>query len=129
MNPESALRQLAGLRVVIGLLALVAPRLASKIFGLDAAGNPQAPYLARLFGVRDIALGVGALASKGEARRTWVLLGIGVDATDAVSATLAGRDGSVSGVTAAKLAAPAVAAVALGAFAHGAGGEYEQPAV
>jgi hypothetical protein len=129
MNRESALRQLAGLRVLVGLLSLCAPRLAGKLFGLDVEGNPQAPFFARLFGVRDIALGVGALASTGEARRSWVLIGIGVDATDAVSAGLAGRDGSVSGVTALKLAAPAVAAVALGAVAHGAGRDYEPPAV
>ena len=126
MNPESALRQLAGLRVVIGLAALIAPRLAGKLFGLDPEANPQSSYLARLFGVRDIALGVGALSTTGEARRKWVLIGIGVDATDAVSAGLAGRDGSVSGFTATKLAAPAVAAVALGALAHGAG---DEPAV
>jgi hypothetical protein len=127
MNPDSALTQLAGLRVVIGLAALVAPRLASKLFGLDAEANPQAPYLARLFGVRDIALGIGALTSSGEARKKWVTLGIGVDATDAVSATLAGKDGSVSGFTATKLAAPAVAAVALGVFASG-GADAEAPA-
>ena len=128
MNPEFALRQLAGLRVVVGLVSLVAPRFGAKLFGLDPDANPQATFLGRLFGVRDIALGVGALASKGEARRQWVLIGIGVDATDAVSAALAGRDGSVSGGTAVKLAAPAVAAVALGAFAHGAGNDYEPAA-
>lgn len=123
MNPELALRQLAGLRVVIGVGALLAPRLAGRLFGLDVAANPQAPYLARLFGARDVALGVGALASSGEARRRWVEIGVAVDATDAVSAVLAGRDGSVSGGTAIKLAAPAVAAVALGAIARGEGGE------
>lgn len=128
MNPESALRQLAGLRVVIGLAALIAPRLAGKLFGLDPEANPQSPYLARLFGVRDVALGVGALASTGEARKKWVLIGIGVDATDAVSAGLAGKDGSVSSFTATKLAAPALAAVALGAIAHGASGDYEPSA-
>lgn len=121
MNSELSLRQLAGLRVLIGLGALVAPGLAGRLFGLDVKGNPQSPYLARLFGARDIALGVGALASSGEERRRWVQIGIAVDAADAVSAVLAGRDGSVSTGTAVKLAAPAVAAVALGAIAHGSG--------
>jgi uncharacterized protein DUF4267 len=123
MNPESALRQLAGLRVIIGLAALLAPRLAARLFGLDPDANPQAAYLGRLFGVRDVALGVGALASNGAARRNWVLLGIGVDATDAVSAGLAGRDGSVTTFTAAKLAVPAVAAAALGVVAQGGGSD------
>jgi len=50
-------KALAGLRIMIGLASWTAPRLAGRIFGLDPEGNPQAPYLARLFGVRDVALG------------------------------------------------------------------------
>src|SRR5688572_3290090 len=122
MNSDSAVTSLAGLRVVIGILALVAPRFAGKLFGLQPEANPQSPYLARLFGIRDVALGLGALSTKGEARRQWVTIGIGVDATDALSAGLAKRDGSVSGFTAAKLAAPALAAVALGAMAASSNG-------
>jgi hypothetical protein len=43
-------------RLSIGVAAWTAPRLAGKLFGLDVAGNPQVPYLPRLFGVRDAAL-------------------------------------------------------------------------
>ena len=45
--------------MAVGASAWATPRLAGKAFGLDADDNPQSPYLARLFGIRDIALGVG----------------------------------------------------------------------
>src|SRR5437764_61462 len=64
---------LAGVRMAIGAGAWATPRLAGRLFGLDVAGNPQAPYLARLFGARDLALAWGALGAEGSARRQWLL--------------------------------------------------------
>ena len=58
----------------VGLIVWATPRLAGKLFGLDAQANPQSPYLARLFGVRDLALAWGALGAQGSARRQWLLL-------------------------------------------------------
>ena len=56
---ESAINTLAGLRLAIGVASWATPRAAGKLFGLDATANPQAPYLARLFGARDVALALG----------------------------------------------------------------------
>jgi len=56
MENDQTIKSLATLRVAIGASAWATPRLAGKAFGLDAAGNPQSPYLARLFGIRDIAV-------------------------------------------------------------------------
>src|SRR5207245_5660578 len=59
VSAAGTIKGLAGLRVAIGVTAWLFPNLAGRLFGLDPESNPQAPYLARLFGVRDIALGLG----------------------------------------------------------------------
>src|SRR2546423_13769312 len=68
--------------MAIGAGAWATPRLAGRLFGLDVAGNPQAPYLARLFGARDLALAWGALGAEGSARRQWLLAGPARDGAD-----------------------------------------------
>jgi hypothetical protein len=117
VRPELAFRTLVSLRFVIGASAWLTPRLAGKGFGLDTDGNPQAPYLGRLFGARDVALGAGALQSSGAARTQWLQIGLAVDTADAIAAVAGGRAGYLSPVTAGLLFAPAAAAVALGAMA------------
>jgi hypothetical protein len=111
---EAAVKGLAALRVVIGATAWLTPRLAGKSFGLDPKANPQSPYLGRLFGARDVALGVGTLQATGDARRQWLQVGIAVDAADALAALAAGRAGYLNPISAGLVFAPAVAAVGLG---------------
>ena len=108
---------LAGVRIAVGVGALVAPRLVGRLFGLDTAANPQSIYFARLFGIRDIVLAVGTLQTTGPSRRLWWQLGIATDATDVVSAGLGRRDGSLSAVTTALAGGTAAAATALGVAA------------
>lgn len=111
MNPVTGL---ALGRIAIGLLSFFSPALASKLFRLDAAGNPQAPYMSRMFGSREVALGAAVLATSGTTRRNAVIAGIAVDAADAAAGYLGGRDGYVSKPTSAFLTAPALGAVAAG---------------
>lgn len=115
--PKNPGHLLVGLRIAVGVGALLAPRTVGRLFGLDMAANPQAVYFARLFGIRDIVLGVGALKTTGPSRRLWRRLGILTDATDAVSAELGRRDGSLSTVTTVLAGGTAVAATALGVAA------------
>jgi len=117
VETESAVKALAALRVVIGVGAWVAPRLAGRSFGLHPGANPQAPYLGRLFGARDVALGVGTMQATGEARRQWLQIGVAVDAAEALAAVAAGRAGYLPPVVAGMVFVPAVAAAALGAVA------------
>ena len=117
---SSPLPALNGLRFAVGAGAWAAPNLAGKAFGLDPDNNPQASYIGRLFGVRDVALAVGALGSTGEARRRWLQIGVAVDLADAAAGVIAGRTGvlpkqaAFMGTTVALLAA-ALGAVALAA--------------
>jgi hypothetical protein len=111
MNPVTGL---ALGRVAIGALCLADPAKAMRLFQLDPEANPQLPYLSRMFGAREVALGLTTLLAGGTARRNLVAAGLMVDGSDAVAAVLAAREGTVSNLTGAMLAAPAVGAVVAG---------------
>ncbi|MGI5166977.1 hypothetical protein ACQEU3_21770 [Spirillospora sp. CA-253888] len=72
-------------RVALGAVAFAAPGLTVKVLGMGGAADPGRDYVTRMFAAREIALGAGYLLSKGEARRTWARLGLGVDALDTVT--------------------------------------------
>jgi hypothetical protein len=108
------LRTLSAIRVSVGAGAWLTPRLAGRAFLLDPAGNPQSPYLARLFGVRDVALAYGTTSTSGEAQRTWLTAGIACDVADTLAALAGGRAGYLSKAQTVLLAAPAIAAAVLG---------------
>jgi hypothetical protein len=101
-------------RIAVGAISFARPGVAATMFGLDIENNPQGPYLARLFGSREIALGTATLLARGSTRRNLVLAGIGVDLADAATGVLGIQDESVSTRTGAMLIGPAVGAVLAG---------------
>jgi hypothetical protein len=107
-------RALVGLRAAIGAGAFLAPKLTGRLFGLDVAGNPQAPYLARLFGIRDVALAYGTNSTSGPQQAQWLQIGIACDLGDAVAGFLAGRSGELPMPTALLVTGTALTAAALG---------------
>lgn len=111
MSPANAI---VAIRSNIGLGAWLAPRLAGRLFGLDAEANPQLPYVGRLFGVRDVALGAGVALSSGSARRLWLQIGLACDAADAAAGLIAGRNGEISKVSTFLVTAPALMGIGLG---------------
>jgi hypothetical protein len=113
MNPVNGL---ALGRIAIGATALASPALASKLFRLDLASNPQLPYLSRMFGSREIALGAITLLAKGKARRRLIALGIAVDGADAFAGYDAMKSGSVNQSVGVGLTVPALGAVVAGAI-------------
>jgi hypothetical protein len=117
MDRRTVINNLAGLRLAVGVASWAAPRMSGKLFGLDADANPQAPYLARLFGVRDIALAWGALSSEGETQRQWLLAGLACDAADTVAGIAGGRGGYLPRVTSVLVTGTALSAALLGAAA------------
>ena len=117
MEKESAISTLVGLRVAVGVASWTTPRVAGRLFGLDAGANPQSPYLARLFGARDVALAWGAFSAEGDARRGWLVAGLACDAADVLAGIAGGRSGYLSKVTSVLVTATALSAVALGAAA------------
>lgn len=117
MGQLSHITSLAVTRLAVGGSAFFTPRLAGRVFGLDVEANPQAPYLARLFGVRDAALGIGILTSEGDARRQWLAIGVACDAADVLAGLAAGRKGYLPKASAAIVTATALGAIAMGALA------------
>ena len=101
-------------RIAVGSAALANPRLGAKMLQLDPTTNPQVPYVVRLFGSREIALGLVTLVSRGRAQRGLIGLGVLVDGADAATGYLGMQDGSVSKRTATSLIGPAVGAMAAG---------------
>ena len=111
MKPVSSMSLV---RIAIGAASVARPDLAAKAFRLDSASNPQMSYMTRMFGSREVALGLMTLVSKGRSRKALTALGIAVDGSDAFAGFDAGRTGAVSQSTSGFLTAPAILAVAGG---------------
>lgn len=111
MNPVTGLS--LG-RIAVGTVAMANPQLAARMFQLDAEANPQLPYVARLFGSREVALGVATLVASGRSRTGLVLLGVAVDAADAATGYLGPVEGQVPQRTGMALVLPALGAILAG---------------
>jgi hypothetical protein len=81
-------------RIAIGAATFAAPEVLGGMFGFQPGADGAASFMARLFGVRDVALGLGTLLSSGEAQDLWWRLGILCDAGDAATGWLAVRAGA-----------------------------------
>lgn len=108
---EKAYNAIAAARIAVGSSAWLTPNLSGRLFGLDPEGNPQLPYIGRLFGARDVALGAGVLRSPRKHKEAWVTAGAACDVADAAAGVLAGVRGQLPAGAAALVTATA------GAFA------------
>lgn len=109
------LQQLAGGRIVAGAATWLAPGMMGKVAGV--ADVPEAHLSARLFGARDLALGLGTLAFNGETRTALVRLGILCDALDCAAAVVGAKQGTLPKRRGAGMATIAAGAVVMGAVA------------
>lgn len=117
MANEPMIQNLVRMRGAVGAGAWLAPRFSGRLFGLDPNANPQAPYLGRLFGARDVALAFGLSTSSGSQRANWLRIGVACDLADAVAGVLAGRRGELPARATVLVTATALAAAALGIVA------------
>ena len=111
---NAGLLSLAAMRIGIGALAWARPQRAAALFGLPQPDG-QARYLWRLFGVRDLLVGVGTVASTGPRRQAWARVGLACDVADGAAGTLARDD--VGRVSASAMIGVPAAAVAFGTWA------------
>jgi len=94
MDAFTARRTLAQARLVAGIGALVAPRVAARVMGIDPDANPATPYLARLFGAREVYMAAPFLMPvPGLDEAELASRAVPVDAADAVASLLAGLRG------------------------------------
>lgn len=118
MDALTARRTLAQVRLAIGIGALVAPRVTGKMFGIDADANPAAPYLARLFGAREIFMAAPFLMpAPGLDEAELASRAVPVDAADTAAAVVAGLRGYLPWRAAVPAAATAAVATWLGSQA------------
>ena len=85
---EPVARPLTGLaigRLVLGASSRLAPHATARAFGAADPGSPELAYMSRIFGARAIALGSGYLLSRGEVRRRWQRIALGVDVSDTIA--------------------------------------------
>jgi hypothetical protein len=111
---EKAVDAIAIGRIAVGAGAWLTPNLSGRLFGLDPEGNPQLPYVGRLFGARDVALGAGALRSTRKQKDAWLTAGLACDVADVAAGALAGARGQLPPAAAALVTATAGAFAAFG---------------
>jgi len=113
MDPFVARRLLAQGRLAVGVTAIVAPRLAARAMGIDPAANPATPYLARMFGAREVYMAVPFLLPvPGLDESELASRAVAVDALDAGASLLAGARGLIPW----RSALPATAVAILGSW-------------
>jgi hypothetical protein len=88
-------KALVGVRFVLGSSSWLTPKFFMVAIGMDPHSNPQAAYMARLFGIRDLALGIGLLSTHGDARRLWWRVGMMCDLGDMVGGLISARNGEL----------------------------------
>jgi hypothetical protein len=108
---DTAVNAIAIGRMAVGAGAWLTPNLSGRLFGLDPESNPQLPYVGRLFGARDVALGAGTLRSSRKQRDLWLTASFACDVADAAAGVIAGVRGQLPVSSAALVTATA------GAFA------------
>lgn len=115
MDERQIVRFLAAGRIAVGTALVLAPRFAGSRWIGEGARAPGVAILARALGIRDLALGAGALQalSAGEPVRPWVLAGAASDGVDLVATALAAPSIGARRAVAPMLVAGSAAATAL----------------
>lgn len=86
---------LSVLRSFVGTASWAGPALSWRTFGLGPMdGSPSAALMTRLFGVRDLALGLAVRHPNPETQRAALQIGVAVDAVDLLAGSLAFRRGA-----------------------------------
>jgi hypothetical protein len=103
-------------RIAFGMAALAAPKLAARAMSGTKQSAGLAPMFARMFGARDIALGLGTIVAidRGAPVRGWLEGGALADSADLLACTLARNELTPAAFKAA--AALAGGAALLGVF-------------
>ncbi len=116
-------------RCLLGAASLLVPRFTIRMLQLDPGENPSANFLIRIFGVRDIFLGVAPFLIPDPGRSTILGSATAVDLTDLAAAALAGLTGRIPPRAAVVTASAALLGAVLSAATVGRGplGRPENP--
>jgi hypothetical protein len=92
MNGNVIHRGLGITRAAMGLVALTRPRLIARTLGMDYSARAASDALARMFGIRDIALATLTLGTDAQVHRAGLRLGVLADGADAFFIAQAARN-------------------------------------
>jgi hypothetical protein len=94
MDETSVAISVARGRIAFGIAALAAPGLATRAMSRHKESAGLAPMFARMFGARDLALGLGAMVAidRGVPVRGWLEGAALADAADCLAAILARKE-------------------------------------
>jgi hypothetical protein len=90
---EPARILLACIRLLMGLLALLAPGIPANQIGVDPKANPGILYVFRMFGMRTVLIGAELLMQTGDRRAEAVRRAVVIHASDTLAAYMASRSG------------------------------------
>jgi len=90
LTREQSLLGLMAVRFGLGATAWFAPRFTGRVMLLDVDANPALPYLMRLFGVRDVLMGVVLVTGRGRERDRQLWYGVAIDLIDVSAAAIGG---------------------------------------
>jgi hypothetical protein len=97
---QAARFALAGIRVINGGIALIAPGVIIRRFDEDPADDNAAIYGLRMFGVRTVVLGIDLMALTGDSLRRALGQAVIIHGTDTATAAFLGFGGRVKPHTA-----------------------------
>jgi hypothetical protein len=86
---------LAGIRLLNGIVGLVAPELLIRRLATDPRQSPAAIYAFRLFGIRTILLGLELLTFRDEQLQRALHEGVIIHISDALTSVLLGEQGQL----------------------------------
>ena len=101
-------------RIGAGVLSWANPPMSAKVFGIK--GEPSA-YVSRLFGIRDIALGLGVMSRNPAVRKASLRIGMVIDTFDTAAGVLEAKEGNLTPFGKVMLIGGAASFIALGAVA------------
>ena len=104
-------------RIALAVVALVIPRTAGRLYGLDFQTHTAGAELTRLMASRNLLLGIGLLVADTSAQPLLTKLNVAVDAIDIVTVTDETRRGALPRTATVVGMLTAGAAAALGAAA------------
>jgi hypothetical protein len=86
IDAARARKVLAGIRIVNGGLALLAPQLLLRRLGTDPDSDPSGIYPFRMFGIRTVLIGADLLILTGEQSRRATQMAVVIHASDTATA-------------------------------------------
>ena len=119
VEPNQARQLLGVLRIAFGVATWLTPRLFTRLIGHRLDDNPSAALLWRVFGVRDVMIGLALLDGDETEVRRWLTYGLAIDTADMTATLAAGLRGRLPKSATALATVAALVGVALGARARG----------